>query len=440
MFFSKKSGKKVNKKLFLTLVGLLLIPSFQCFGELDTSQIARIERSIKKNDKKRIESGSYRIKDIFVENNKFVRKKLILNAIPYKPGDIFEAAKSSTALDNLYALGNFCQVALEVDKVGSDQVNLYVVVQEKKLLEELKIKGNKALSKKKIREQLNLDKLTMIDEESLRKIALAIKKLYKEENRHFVRVDTKLVVSDQSPDKATAKIEINEGVSSSVARVMFKGNKKIPSRTLASKIYTRENWILNFMDGAGVYKDDMLEMDKHRIAYLYRDQGYMMAKVKKVDVKFSDNKRNVFITFHIEEGDQFTIRSIKAPGDEIFLEKELTPLISLEVGEPYSQSKAIASLNRLRDLWGKKGYIYADVYPQIKPDEKTKEVDVAFHVDRGNKLYVNRIAITGNNVTLDKVIRRQLDIFEGDLITTQKLSRSQNGVEYLGYFKREEIN
>ncbi|MFH0898408.1 MAG: outer membrane protein assembly factor BamA [bacterium] len=430
----------MKKRIFLALPCALLFSSTTCFGTLNTKKMGQIEHFLEKNSKKKLEDNVYSIKNIVVQGNKFVRTTLILNSIPYKQGDLFDSAKSVDALNNLYALSHFRQIQLEAEKVGEKEIDLYVVVQEKKLLEELKIQGNKALSTRKIKEQLSLDKLTMIDEETLRKIGLAIKKLYKEENRHFVNVETNLIENKESLDKAIAQITIKEGVSSSVTRVEFKGNNKIPDRTLRTKISTRENWLLSFMDGAGTYKEEDLEIDKHRIAYLYRDQGYLMAKVTKVDVSFSENKRDVRVTFHIDEGEQFIIRSLKAPGDEIFLEEEIMPLISLEVGKPYSQTKMMGTLNKLRNLWGKKGYIYADVYPQVKPDEQSNEVDITFHIDRGNKLYVNRIFITGNEITHDKVIRRQIDIVEGELITTQKLQGSQNGVGYLGYFKRDGVN
>ncbi|MFC1895016.1 outer membrane protein assembly factor, partial [Candidatus Dependentiae bacterium] len=145
-------------------------------------------------------------------------------------------------------------------------------------------------------------------------------------------------------------------------------------------------------------------------------------------------------TFNIKEGERFTIKKVHAIGDEFFKEKELLEYITVEEGNPYNQSKLVESINNLKALWGNKGYIYADVYPQVKPDEKTNEVNITFHVEKGKKFYVNRIIITGNKITKDKVVRRQFDIEEGDLLTTKKLNISKSNVEYLSFFERGGVN
>jgi outer membrane protein insertion porin family len=166
----------------------------------------------------------------------------------------------------------------------------------------------------------------------------------------------------------------------------------------------------------------------------------MMAKVYKADVDFSAGKHDVTVTFHVNEGEQFRIRTIAVQSDDLISEEKLVPLVTLKEGEPFSQTDLVNSINRLKDIWGEKGYIFADVYPHIKPDEEAKLVDITFMTERGSKLYVNRIDVTGNVITRDKIIRRQFDIYEGDLITTKRLRDSKNAVEYLSFFEREGVN
>jgi outer membrane protein insertion porin family len=194
------------------------------------------------------------------------------------------------------------------------------------------------------------------------------------------------------------------------------------------------------LDESGKYSEDALEMDKKRIEYHYREYGYLMAKVANVDVKFLKNDTQIEITFDIREGDRFKIRYVGVPGDEVYTEEELLPYVEIEAGEYYSQSKLIKTIERLKAQWGELGYIYADVYPQIVPNEETKEVDITFHAEKGKKMFVNRIDITGNKVTKDRVIRRELMIEEGDLITSKKMKNSKNNVEYLGFFERGSVN
>jgi outer membrane protein insertion porin family len=414
---------------FLLVLPCLTIP-YTCFADqYDREQHEDIDEKI---DQKIIES-------IVVSGNKHVPIDVILNRIPYKKNDIFDAEKSPAAINNLYALGYFRQIELEGESLPDNRMNLHIIVEEKKLLERFQISGTKVLSKKKIKEKLNLGKLVSIDEETLHRIAIGIKKMYKEEHRHAVQVETKIIDLEENPDKAIAVLEIDEGPRSTVARVYFKGNKNIPDRQLRTFAFTREDWLLSFMDSAGTYNEEMIEADKHRIELFYRDRGYLMAKVGKVDAEFSPDHKQISITFHINEGELFTVRSVQVPGDDLFTEKELLPQIIIKEGDLYSYTKLIQSMNRLKDVWGEKGYIYADVYPQVKPDEEHRKVDITFHVERGNKMFVNRINITGNKVTRDKVIRRQIDIDEGELITTRQLNRSKTSVEYLSFFEREGV-
>ncbi|MCB9492965.1 MAG: outer membrane protein assembly factor BamA [Epsilonproteobacteria bacterium] len=376
------------------------------------------------------------IKNISVVGNKYIGKEIILNKLPYRKGEVFDPKKSSIAIKNLYDLGHFRQVQLEGEEIDEKSINLEIHVQEKKLLEQLQFTGNHSVKTKTIKEKLNLAKLVSVDEEVVQKIERDIEKIYREEGHHAVSVEGKIIPNAQNPDKATALFTVVEGAKSILKRVYFVGAQKIPERRLRNIIQTREMWLLAFMDGAGAYADEIVEIDRHRIEFYYRNQGYLNARVAKTDVQFSQDKRSIEVTFYIQEGDQYTLDEISAPGDEFFTESELLKHVSLEKGQAFSQEKMMASINRLKDLWGEKGYIHADVYPQVKPNDVTKTVDVTFQSERGSRLYVNRILITGNTITRDKVIRRQLEIAEGDLITTNNLKKSQSAVEYLSYFER----
>jgi outer membrane protein insertion porin family len=386
------------------------------------------------------ENNLPKINKIVITGNKYVKKHAIMNRIPFRAGECFDKTKTEIAINNIYALNYFRQVRIKKQKLKHNKINLFIEVEEKKLLARLEFKGNKNLSSNKIKEELGLDKLTTIDEETLHRITKGIKSLYEKESYHNVKIEPKIIPDPKNKDKAIAEFKVNQGPKSRVIRVFFEGNKNIPSRKLRKMIQTGEEWLLGFMDEAGIYDKDKLEIDKHRIEYLYKDDGYLQATVPRADVKFSDDDEKINITFHIIEGEQFTVGTVKALGDDVVLEKELKQFIALEEGKPFSQSRAIETINALKAVWGKYGYVDADVYPQTKIDEDKKIVDVVFHAEKGKKLYANRINITGNKATRDKVIRRQIDIEEGDLITSQNLNRSKNNVEYLSFFDRGGVN
>ena len=170
------------------------------------------------------------IDTIIIEGNKYIKNEAILNRLPYKAGQNFDPAKSSIAIKNLYDLGSFQQIKLEAEELDNNKMKLYVIVEEKKLLESLEFKGNSSLKTKLIKEKLNLSKLKTIDEETMRGIALGIKKLYREENRHNIDVSYQIEPSTTNPNKASAVFCIDEGAKSLVKFVKFIGNKHMPDR------------------------------------------------------------------------------------------------------------------------------------------------------------------------------------------------------------------
>ncbi len=384
-----------------------------------------------------------KINKIVIQGNNHVKKYVILNKLPWKIGQDFDESKSNIAINNVYSLGYFRQVKIKTERLKHHKINLYIKLEEKKLLAKIEFEGNKIISSKKIREKLNLDKLTTVDEETAHRISNNIKKLYAEESFHKTTVETKIISDPKTPEKATAKFIIDQGPRSVIKRVNFVGNTKIPDRKLRNMVGTQEEWLLGFISDAGKYKKDDLEMDKHKIEFLYRNLGYLTTTVQKTDLKYINGGKEIEVTFYIKEGDQFIISKmniIDDSDDKSITEQEQLEYIELEEGRPYSQSKIAASITNLRNFWGTKGYINADVYPQVKPNEETDSVEIVFHVEVGKKLYTNRINITGNTYTRDKVIRRQIDIEEGDLITTKILNRSKANVEYLSFFERDGVN
>ena len=381
-----------------------------------------------------------KIRSVTVKGNKHIKTEVILKKLPYHKDGLFDPKRSGDAIKAIYALGYFNQVKLEVDDLGLGLVDVFLIVEEKKLIEKFAFVGNKAIKSKKFKDEFGLDKLDTIDQETVNRLVRAIEKLYKDTGYHFAKVEGALIENVHNADKVTAQFTIDEGIQSYVTRIFFDGNKAILSRNLANIILIKEDWVFSFLNDAGKYNEEMLSMDKHRIASYYLDNGFLNARVVDSTVKFTDDKKEIHITFFIQEGKQYTVRNVSAPGDDIYLETDLSPYIEIKSGDNYAHSKIAKSIENLKDLWGEKGYINADVYPQITPDDETDEVDITFHAERGNKVYVNRIDIVGNKVTRDKVIRRKIEIEEGDLITSTKLQRSQDGVEQLSFFDRGGVN
>ena len=379
------------------------------------------------------------IKSVTVKGNKYIGTDVIRSKIPFQVGQQLDINKSSIAINNLYALGAFKQIEIRAREEGT-LVHLTIHVEEKELLEGTEFKGNKEIGHKKITESLDLTKLSYIDEESARNIAKAIQQMYIAEGFHRAQVTPALLPNPEQPDKVKALFTVDEGEKASILRVEFKGNKKIPARRLRKQIFTRERWLLGVGDQSGTYDERRLEHDKYLLEGYYFENGFFNTKIYKTDVDFSPDRKDITVTFHIDEGEQYIVRSITPPGDDIVSSEEAAAVISVKESHPFVRHEIVESMERMTALWKEKGYIYAEISESLHPDEEKKEVDLAFMINPGKKLYANRITISGNKTTRDSLIRRRLDILEGDLITNGKLETSKRAVEFLSFYEPGGVN
>lgn len=377
------------------------------------------------------------IRDIIIEGNKNVPLEAILNKIPYHSDEVFTPLKSKLLISNLFDMGYFNDVELEGELIGKNKIDLYITVQEKKLLKEVVFKGNKHLAEKDIKKKINFTEKPALDETDLKKYIIALKKLYREKNYHNVSIEAQLL-DDEKSDKVIAEFTIDENKKTQVQRVFFEGNKAFNAKQLRSLIFTREDWILGFMDRSGSYQPEAIEADRHTIENFYQSNGYLNAKVLKVDVEPDQSDPTIIrVTFHIVEGDIYTISEIKVPGNDVIPVEQLESRLPIRVGDLYSRDKIRDSIEVLRVILGEYGYIYADVDPAPEPDDETKTVKLTFFIELGDKIHVRNIQIRGNEKTRQKIIRRRLLFDEGDLLTTQKMEASKYKVEQSGYFDEQ---
>ncbi len=372
------------------------------------------------------------IRDIHIEGNQLVTDEAILARIPYRSGDLFLQTKTGELIRNLYALQYFNTVSLELEEVSDTEVDLYVIVQEKKKVEAVVFEGNNALSEEEIEKELKLAEIPAMDEEELGAIATKIKRLYITKNYHSVSIETELEPTDRGTYRAIFRI--TEGPISLVKRVFFEGNEHVPSSTLRKMIFTREDWLFGFLDKAGSYQPEMLNVDQFMIENFYQSNGFLAARVVDIEVETDEPTQEITVTYYIDEGPVFCIASVAAQGNELRTEEELLRILPVAPGQLYSKDAIRRSMDALRTIWGSYGYIYADIEPVIIPNFDEKTVDITFNSELGNKMFLNRINIVGNEKTCDYVIRREIDLCEGEQLSLPIMDRAKDRVAALGYF------
>ena len=379
------------------------------------------------------------VRNIIVKNNRLVSQESILVRLPFKPGKAFKPNQSSQAIKNIFSLGYFRNVQLYVDVIDDEQVDLCIVVTEKPRVTDVIIKGMKHLSEKDLKKETGLDKIQTMNEEELKNFAAKIKRYYGKKNYHFAHVETRLEVVDEQ--HVIAHFDVKEGQKTYVHRIAFKGNKSVTSKKLKRIIYTREVWPLSPMDSSGSYQADMIEADKAMIEDGYKSSGFVHAKVTDADVVFNEITNGYDVTYTINEGVMYFVKEINIQGNDILSSEVLKASIPIQPGQRYSVEKLRTSIEKLRLLWGEYGYIFADIEPSIDINEDDKTVDISFSFDLKDKVYLNRLSIRGNKKARDKIIRRQILIDEGDLVTNKKMDQSKDRVKLMGYFdEREGVN
>ncbi len=374
----------------------------------------------------------YRIRDIHLVGNQLITKEALLARIPYTKGDIFNQAKTGDLIRNLYALQYFNTVSLELDEVSATEVDLYIIVQEKKKVESVIFEGNNAISEEDIEKELKLSEIPAMDEEELGSIATKIKRLYAQKNYHSTTIETELQQTERGTYRAIFRI--TEGPVAVVRRVFFEGNTCVASGDLRKMIFTREAWLFGFLTKAGSYQPEMLNVDQYIIENFYQSSGFLAARVVETEVEVDEPTQDITITYYIDEGPVFTVSSVSAPGNDLRTEQELLSILPVAPGQLYSKDAIRRSMDALRAIWGSFGYIYADIEPVIIPNFEEKTVDITFRSELGSKMFLNRINITGNQKTCDYVIRRMIGLCEGELLSLPAMDKAKAEVAALGFF------
>lgn len=403
-------------------------------GNIDNGE-SEDEESAENDDEleSAIKPGEHKvIRKIIFEGNT-ISDNALRAKIPFREGDIFDPVKTKKLIENLYKMGFFNNIKVEIEDISPTEIDLFILLSEKKRVEQIIYNGNKRFSASDMEKKIKLADIPALDKSDLEHYAQQIKNLYAEKNYHGVKIETKLEPTERNTVKAI--FTITEGAPSVVKRVNFIGNKAFTGKKLRSLLFTREDWLGSFFDKAGSYQPDALEYDKMMIENFYQSNGYLAAKVRNIDVKHDPTDASkVDVTYEIDEGDIYTIKSVSAPGNDLLNEQQLLAFIKIRPGQLYSKELIRKTMEELRAIWGQYGYIYADIDPSVVPNFDDKTVDITFNSELGNKVFLNRLNIIGNKKTRDYVIRRMVNLNEGDLLTVQGMEESKSAIESLGFF------
>ncbi len=384
------------------------------------------------------------IQRVRIEGNKKIETDAVMARLQSKQGARLDLNLVRQDVEALFKTGYFYDVRVSRDAVpgaGDRAIELVYRVVEKPAVVEILYNGNDEIGDDELRETAGLKSFEILNMARLRDATEKMQKLYEDKGFFLAKIAPK--VEDVAVDETVRVVfDVQENEKVKVKRITILGNRQLGDNKLKSVLATQEGGFFSFISDSGAYKQDAFDRDIQLLNYIYFNEGYVQARVDRPQVYVTPDKKGIYVTIRVEEGDRFKVGQVDFAGDLLFDRDELLGSIDIDAtggGQGwYVHETLLKDMRNLQAKYGDLGYAYTNVIPRTRVREKDKEVDITFEIDKGNKVYFGRINTSGNVKTRDKVIRRELTIKEGELYNETRKRESVANVQRLGYF--DEVN
>lgn len=376
----------------------------------------------------------FKVKDIRVEGIQRTEAGTVFSYLPLRVGDEIDDEKAAAAIKALYATGFFSDVRLEQD----DDL-LIVVVQERPAIGQIEITGAKEFKAEELKEslkQIGLAESRIYDKSNLDKAEKELKRQYLTRGKYAAEVSS--TVTPLERNRVAVAINIDEGEVARIRGINIIGNQTFKEKKLLGLFKLTTPSFGTLFTKNDQYSKQKLSGDLEELRSFYFNQGYLEFSLDSTQVQISPDKEDIYITVNITEGPQYRVSDIKVAGNLIKPEDEIRKMISVKPGDYFSREELTASTKRIGDLLANDGYSFSNINAAPELDKEKKLVAFTFQVDPGRRVYVRRVNITGNVKTRDEVIRRELRQLEGGWLSAEKVTRSRDRVDKLGFFS--EVN
>jgi outer membrane protein insertion porin family len=373
------------------------------------------------------------IRAINVNGSQRIEASTVLSYVTLHIGDPYSEEAVDRSLKALFATGLFADA-----KFNWDGSTVTINVVENPLLNRVVFEGNDKVSEKDLTKEVQMKPRTVFTRAKVQADVQRIIELYRRNGKFAATVDPQIIQRPQN--RVDLIFSINEGPTTGVARIAFIGNKIFTDSTLKDQIATEESAWYKFLASNDNYDPDRLTFDREQLRRFYLKNGYADFRVVSAVAELAPDRESFYITFTVDEGALYKFGKVVINSNI----KELQPStlrssVPIVDGSQYNAELVDKSIDALTNAVGDKGYAFAEVHPRIKRNRETHTIDVIFEVNQGARVYVEKINITGNTHTLDKVIRREFRLVEGDAFNRVLVDRSRTRIKGLGYFKDIDI-
>jgi len=374
------------------------------------------------------------IQSIAVRGNQRIEPETVASYLPIQAGMPGEQHLLDLSLKTLFNTGLFADVKLEMNADGL----LLIEVRENPIVNRVILEGNKRLKDDKITEEIQLAPRTVYTRSKVQADVQRIIELYRAKGRFAATVTPKVKPLEQN--RIDVIYEMDEGPRTGVAKVNFIGNEVFTDNELRGEILTKESRWWKFFSSGDNYDPDRLEYERELLRQHYGRNGYADFSVVSAVAELTPDRKKFFITFTVDEGPKYTIGEVTVKTTLAKLDNEvLARFVPIRSGQTFDGEKMEKAVESITFATGATGYAFVDVVPRMMRHAESKTIDITFHVNEGPRVYVERINIKGNTRTLDKVVRREIRIAEGDAFNRVLVDRSKARVRALGYFGEVEI-
>lgn len=378
-----------------------------------------------------IADDEFIVKDIQVKGLQRISLGTVYNDFPVTIGERFSLDNSAMAIRALFKTGFFKDVSLE--REGS---TLIIHVVERPTIAKVVFEGNKDLSKDdltKALDKIGLSEGKVFDRQILDKVEQELGRQYLSHGKYGMKIKTE--VSKLTRNRVGIIIKISEGRVTKIKSINIVGNNAFDDKTLLKAFDSKTSNLLSFYTKDDQYSKQKLSADLETLLSYYLDRGYINFSVESTQVAISPDKKDIYITINVKEGDVYKLEKVKLAGNLIVPHEQLIKLVSVGPGETFSRKNATETQKAIQDRLGNEGYAFANVNMIPEINEAKKTVDVIFSVDPGKRVYVRNINIKGNKKTRDEVIRREMRQMESSWASSTKIERSKVRLDRLGYFE-----
>lgn len=320
-------------------------------------------------------------------------------------------------------------------KIYYQDAKIIIEVQENPIISDVKFVGNKKIEDEMLQGEVSLKKRAVFTKAKLQNDLKRISDIYLKSGRFLTKIDPKIIQKDQN--RIELIFDITEGPKAKIASMYFVGNQAFTDQQLKDETSTKETKWWKFLSSSDVYDSDRVEFDKEKLRRFYGTNGYADFAVISSIAQITAKKDEFFITFLLEEGIKYNIGEVNIVNhvekfDSSILEKE----ILIKKGKIYNSDLIEKTVDKMVEVMSQKSYAFAQIEPVLKRNRETKTIDIDFAIRETPRIYVNQIRISGNSRTLDEVIRRELRFRDGDAYNINKINRSKQRLENLGFFDK----